>query len=173
MIEWGQDLWIRAMEIWSRPLGIETATVDDADALAEIHGEAFAAARWSGDDFAALLREAPVFGIVARGVGRFGRRTTVGFVLVRAVAGEAEILTIAVAATWRRNGVARRLLEEMFRRLYRDRIEEVFLEVDAGNGAAVALYRGLGFVQVGERKGYYAHGSVAGASALVMRAVLR
>jgi ribosomal protein S18 acetylase RimI-like enzyme len=44
----------------------------------------------------------------------------------------------------------------------------MFLEVDMGNFAAQALYRRLGFVQVGRRPRYYANG----ADALVLRADL-
>ena len=93
--------------------------------------------------------------------------------LVRVAADEAEILTIAVATSHRRRGVGRALIEEAMRRLYRDRVACLFLEVDAGNAAALALYHRLRFEKVGERKGYYAHGTVPGATALVMRADLR
>ncbi len=43
----------------------------------------------------------------------------------------------------------------------------LFLEVDAANAAAIALYRGLGFERVAERKGYY-----RGRDALVMKTAL-
>ena len=100
-------------------------------------------------------------------------RSAVGFVLARVVVDEAEILTIAVAPSHRRRGVGCALVEELCRRLYRDRVASLFLEVDAGNTAAVTLYRRLRFEKVGERRGYYAHGSVPGATALVMRADIR
>jgi ribosomal-protein-alanine N-acetyltransferase len=41
----------------------------------------------------------------------------------------------------------------------------MFLEVAADNKAANALYAGAGFVQVGERRGYYPDGG----DALVLR----
>jgi ribosomal-protein-alanine N-acetyltransferase len=64
-------------------------------------------------------------------------------------------------------------MEEALRCLYRDLVPEIFLEVDEGNAAAVGLYRSLGFVEVGRRKGYYSSGEGPGGTALVLRLQLR
>ena len=90
----------------------------DADALVEIHGDAFARS-WSSDDFAALIADRTVFALALRRQRVFGRRRLVGFALVRSVADEAEILTIAVAPADRGRGFGRLLMEEAMRRLYR------------------------------------------------------
>ena len=167
--------WVAPLLTWtSVPLVVfEEAWAEDADRLVGLHAASFPGAAWSAADLSALLREETVFGLVARRANAFGSRSVVGFVLIRSVADEAEVLTIAVAPSHRRRGVARSLMEEAMRRLYRDRVAHLFLEVDTGNEAALALYRRLRFEKVGERRGYYAHGSVPGATALVMRVGLR
>lgn len=171
---WDAADWVPAWNWWTMPVTVVgDAREDDMERLATIHADAFPGAAWSASDLAALLREETVFGLVVRRANFFGTRSAVAFVLARLVAGEAEILTIAVDPAHRRRGFARRLMEDVMRRLYHDRAEALFLEVDAGNAPALGLYRGLRFRQVGERKGYYAHGSVPGAAALVMRADLR
>lgn len=153
------------------PIVLDEARVADAPDLAAIHATGFVHT-WSADELAALLLDTAVFGLVARRANLFGTRSPVGFLLMRQAADEAEVLTIAVDPRQRGRGHARALLEAAFRRLYRDRVKAVFLEVDGGNEAALALYRRLGFVKVGERKGYYRAGTTPGASALVMRADL-
>ncbi len=172
---WGVAWWVAPWSPWAKTpmFSFEEAWAEDTEKLAEIHAAGFPGAAWSAADLAALLREETVTGVVARRANAFGTRSAVGFVLLRTVADESEVLTVAVAPTHRRRGVGRALMEEAMRRLYRDRIATLFLEVDAGNEAALALYRRLRFEKVGERKGYYAHGSVPGATALVMRADLR
>ena len=171
---WDLGSWVTPWNLWAAPhLAFEEAWGEDTETLAAIHAASFPGAAWSAADLAALLREETVFGIVARRANAFGTRSVVGFVLVRTVVDEAEILTVAVAPSHRRRGVGRALIEEAIRRLYRDRVAALFLEVDAGNVAALALYRRLRFRQVGERRGYYAHGTLPGATALVMRADLR
>ena len=154
------------------PVSFEVAGLADAPELAEIHAGAFGH-DWSAEEMAALLREDNVFGIVARRANLFGSKSLVGFVLIRMAADEAEVLTIAVDPRQRGRGHGRALLDAAFRQLYRDRIAAIFLEVDGGNRPAVRLYQRLGFVTVGERKGYYRDGTAAGATALVMRADLR
>ncbi len=72
------------------------------------------------------------------------------------VAGEAEILTLLVDPVWRRQGLGRALVRDLF---FKNRA--VFLEVRARNAPALALYRGLGFVVSGHRRAYYADGSDA------------
>ncbi|MEX0853735.1 MAG: GNAT family N-acetyltransferase [Bauldia sp.] len=162
------------MSLFSGPsrMIVEEASLDDAPLLAEIHASAFARI-WSEAEFAALLAGPGVFAIAVRSRSVFGARRTVGFVLFRVAAGEAEILTIAVRPGSRRRGHGRLLMEEALRRLYRDRISACFLEVDRANRAAVALYRSLGFVVAGERKRYYSEPQSGDGAALVMRVQLR
>ncbi|MDR3493096.1 MAG: GNAT family N-acetyltransferase [Ancalomicrobiaceae bacterium] len=166
--------WWRWIREWLRqraPLHIDSAAPDDADTLAAIHAACFAH-DWNAEEIAALLRDGNVIGLVARRTGLFGRRRAIGFLLLRTAADEAEVLTIAVDPRRRRLGCGRKLLEAGLRRLYRDRIDALFLEVEAGNQPALALYRRLGFTQVGERRGYYGHSDGTSSAALVMRVEL-
>jgi len=78
-----------------------------------------------------------------------------GFVLWRAAAGEAEILTIAVLPPWRRAGLGGRLLDAALEASARDGAEAMFLEAASDNVAALALYEKRGFSRVGLRKAYY------------------
>jgi [ribosomal protein S18]-alanine N-acetyltransferase len=145
--------------------------VSDAAAVADIHDEDFVRP-WSAEEFATLLKERPVFGFGARATGR-PRAPLAGFVLARVAAGEAEILTIAVARTARRAGLGRRLMDAVLRHLHHLRAEALFLEVDEANHPALALYRRLGFREVGRRENYYDGAEGRKSSALVMRRDLR
>ena len=58
---------------------------------------------------------------------------------------KAEILRIAVHPNHRGKGIAKELLETSFRIFSEDTIEEVSLNVDSSNRAAVKLYEKLGF----------------------------
>ncbi|MGO8646719.1 ribosomal-protein-alanine acetyltransferase, partial [Rhizobium ruizarguesonis] len=51
--------------------------------------------------------------------------------------------------------------------------ENMFLEVDNGNTAALGRYRKLGVEKVGERQGYYGQENGALSMALVMKRVRR
>lgn len=75
-----------------------------------------------------------------------------GFLVARSLAAdEHELLNLAVARQFRRQGVARELL----RALLTNSTGNVFLEVRESNSAAVALYQSLGFQQVSRRAEYY------------------
>ena len=67
---------------------------------------------------------------------------------------EAEILDVAVTPAWRRRGIARWLLRELFERLPAD-IHRVLLDVRVSNAAARKLYGSLGFSEDGVRRNYY------------------
>jgi len=144
----------------------------DAHLLAAIHRDAFQH-NWSADDFVSLLGEATVFALGVRRPSLLGRGPLVAFVLVRFAAGEAEILSIAVRRRDRRRGYGRLLMEDVLRRLYRERIAALFLEVDRANSAAVGLYRRLGFAVAGERRNYYSAPREGDGTALVMRLQVR
>ncbi|UUP17797.1 GNAT family N-acetyltransferase [Nitratireductor thuwali] len=140
---------------------------DDCDALAALHEESFARP-WSDDEFAALIAQETVFGFAAVEEGR-ARAKPQGFVLARLAAGEAEILTIAVSRALRRRGLGYDLMDAVLRHLHAERAEALFLEVDETNIGAIALYRRLGFQQVGSRPDYYRDEAARRTSALIMR----
>lgn len=116
-----------------------------------LHATSFPAP-WSEADFAQLLAQPGVAGLLWRA------DAPQGFILIRAVADEAEILTIAVAPEYRRQGAAIALLDEACRWLQAGGTQRLFLEVAADNTAAVTLYARYGFTQSGRRPGYYARG---------------
>ncbi len=167
---WPMSWWPMSWWPAGPPPLIDAAAPADAPSLAEIHAASFARG-WSEAELEALVADPAVDALVARRASPFGTRRPVGFALCRRAGEEAEVLTVAVSPHWRGRGVATELTEALLRRLYADRVAAVFLEVDAGNVPALALYRRLRFRQVGERRGYYA-GS-GGGHALVMRCDLR
>ena len=77
-----------------------------------------------------------------------------GFSLTRAIAGEAELLLLAVAPSCRRRGVSGALLRAVIADARAAGVTKLHLEVRAGNDA-VALYTSAGFARIGERRGYY------------------
>lgn len=146
----------------------EVRDATDLEALAAIHAEGFRRG-WSVDEFESLLADDKVRCILLRRESVIGWRRILGYVIARNTAGEAEVLTVAVSQLRRGRGFGRRLMEELLRRLYAERAEEIFLEVDENNPPAIALYRRLGFVEVGRRKGYYRGVDSRESGALVMR----
>ncbi len=155
----------------SRIVHDEVRGENDVEAMVTIHAEGFRRG-WGIDEFEKLLAEPTVRCLLLRRESVLGTRRVLGFIMMRSVAGEAEVLTIAVAAARRGHGYGRRLIDEAIRRVYAEGVGEVFLEVDESNQPARALYRRLGFREVGRRKGYYADGGPGG-TALVMRLQLR
>lgn len=80
--------------------------------------------------------------------------TVVGYVGSQSVLGESDMMNLAVAPAYRRQGIARRLVETLIHELEVDN-HCLTLEVRASNEAAISLYQGLGFRQVGRRPRYY------------------
>jgi len=120
-------------------------TVDPAH-LAAIHAEAFATP-WDEAALTELLAAPGVFAVAEED----------GFILIRVVVDESEILTLAVRPSARRAGLGVRLVEAAVVRAAALGAERMFLEVAEGNVAARALYARNGFVEMGRRRGYYSH----------------
>ena len=78
-----------------------------------------------------------------------------GYLVARAVAGEGEILNLAVVPEARGQGLGGRLLAAALALLAEAGAREVFLEVRAGNAPAQALYHRRGFRAIGRRARYY------------------
>lgn len=155
-----------------RDYALEDMETNHAGDVSILHREDFVRS-WSQEEFASLIGDSAVFGFIVREVGNRAAGP-VGFVLARQAAGEAEILTVAVARAHRRGGLGWKLMDAVLRRLHADRAEALFLEVDERNAPAIALYRRMGFHQVGKRPAYYETTDGQGrSSALVMRRDLR
>jgi ribosomal-protein-alanine N-acetyltransferase len=143
----------------------------DLDRAAAIHREAFSALGergWTRRDFGGLLS--------SPGVGGFllvADNDDAGLALWRTVADEAELLTIAVRAPWRRAGGGRVLLHAAIERIKGAGVHSLFLEVAADNPPALALYEKTGFQAVGGRPAYYRRDALPAAGAIVMRLAIR
>jgi ribosomal-protein-alanine N-acetyltransferase len=142
---------------------LSVASPRDAEAIAALHAVSFRHG-WSDGEFERLLMERNIVAHRAT-VGS----TLHGFILSRLVAGEAEILSVAVASARRGRGLARALLNLHLRRLAGLGASAVFLEVDEDNEPARRLYQRAGFREVGRRPGYYRQGRDHAATALVLR----
>ena len=131
-----------------------------AEELAALHGRCFRVPRpWTVAEFAGFMADPLAFVLI---------EGDAGFILGRAVAGEAELLTLAVAPEARRRGLGRKLVARF---LYQARLrgaEQAFLEVAAGNAAARALYARCGFAESGRRRGYYRGPDGVAVDAIVM-----
>ena len=142
-------------------MNIRPATTRDLSGLADLHARAFAFA-WNEPAMKGLFDGLGVFALVAE------EEDLDGFILVRVVADETEILSIAVSPDRRQRGLASRLLEQACHRATGQGAARIFLEVAAANLPARKLYEKYGFREVGQRKGYYEDGD----DALVLSAVL-
>jgi ribosomal-protein-alanine N-acetyltransferase len=128
--------------------------------LAHLHARAFSTPRpWTEAEFAGFLSDPLAFLLV---------EGDAAFLIGRAVAGEAELLTVAVAPEARRLGLGRSLVSRF---IYQARLrgaESAFLEVAEDNAAARALYRATGFAEAGRRRGYYCRPDGSTLDALVL-----
>ena len=68
---------------------------------------------------------------------------------------EADVMNVAVAPEFRRQGIGEGLMVALMDALRDKGMESLTLEVRASNGAAIALYYRLGFIEVGRRPNYY------------------
>ena len=134
-----------------------TALSVTAARLADLHATAFLAP-WDAGAFESLLGQP----------GVFAHDAPDGFILLRVVADEAEVLTLAVRPAARRRGVGARLVEEGGRLAAARGATRLFLEVAADNDAALALYRRAGFTDAGRRPGYYARPEGGRQDALIL-----
>lgn len=77
-----------------------------------------------------------------------------GYCIMTMGVGEAHVLNLSVAKEQQGQGVGRRMMEILID-VAKGEAETMFLEVRPSNEGAIALYRKLGFNEIGTRKGYY------------------
>jgi [ribosomal protein S18]-alanine N-acetyltransferase len=131
--------------------------------LAQLHASLFPDAPWNAASFKELLAHPGAIAFVA---SAGTSRETVGFIVGRLAADEAEILTLGVAGGWQRAGIGSLLVETFCRAAKIRGARQLHLEVASGNRAARALYDRFGFEERGRRAGYYAHAGVPAEDAI-------
>jgi ribosomal-protein-alanine N-acetyltransferase len=133
---------------------VRRASPEDLAAIAAIQAASPEAAQWDPQNY---LEHFCVVVVIDAHIA--------GFLVSREVGpGEREILNLAVDPRQRRQGAAKRLLQE---ELTAGRAIR-FLEVRASNQPAIQLYSGMGFRVAGVRENYYSDPPEA---AIVMRLV--
>lgn len=118
--------------------------------IAEIEKQCFSAP-WSEKSISDELNNPLSLWIVA-----VDNETVAGYVGSQTVLCEADMMNIAVAEKYRRQGIGRKLVSALIDHLLENKAYCLTLEVRASNVAAISLYRGLGFQEVGRRPKYYA-----------------
>ena len=136
------------------------ATLDDLDGLLALEAKCYPDP-WTAQSFVAELRNpASVTWVLEQAA--FPR----GHIVWRVTPDGLELLNIAVDPACRGRGLAKGLMGLLLEAARIQPEPQVFLDVRAGNVAALGLYRSLGFRQVGLRKHYY---RVGGEDAVLMR----
>jgi [ribosomal protein S18]-alanine N-acetyltransferase len=153
------------------PLVVEAATRDDLEALIELERRSYSHP-WTRANFEGELaagERATLLVLREKANAPDGERGIRAYCAMQVFADEMHILNLAVAPEWRLSGLGRFLLRLAKDLGGRRGAREAWLEVRAGNSPALALYRSLGFSEVGRRRGYY---SRPREDALVLRAPL-
>jgi ribosomal-protein-alanine N-acetyltransferase len=136
------------------PLVLAEGGLGEIDAVMRVMRDSFDPAygeAWTAPQCAGLL---PMPGVWLT-LARLGPET-VGFALARMIAGEAELLLLAVGRKAQRRGVGAALLRRFMNVASGRGATRLHLEVRDSN-PALGLYRTAGFEEVGRRRNYY-HG---------------
>lgn len=142
---------------------VEPANLRDAPRLSQLHRASFHRG-WGTDEFEQILIERNALAHRLRLDG-----FTIGFIVSRTAADEAEILSVAVEQKHRGHGFSRDLLRTHLGHLAGLGLKTVFLEVEENNRPARALYERAGFRVVGRRERYYKDASGKQLNAVVMQ----
>lgn len=127
---------------------IRKMTAADIPQVAAIEKELFTQP-WSEQAFADELNNSTASIVVAQAGGEI-----VGFADMREIAGECYINNIGVKASHRRKGIGRELMQALEDNAT-ESAEFITLEVRQSNEAAIMLYKSMGYIKVGTRRGFY------------------
>jgi ribosomal-protein-alanine N-acetyltransferase len=91
-----------------------------------------------------------------------------GFLLLRVIEDQAEILSFSVKTSVRRNGMGKYLIEQAKNFSTVHKLKSILLEVAETNRNAVGFYKKQGFLKIGIRKNYYIFSGSNKKNALIM-----
>ena len=137
-------------------LSIKPFDISFLDEVCEIENISFSVP-WSKSSFEDCLKNRLMDFFVATAENDKGEICTVGYVVILTLSPVCEILNIAVSPSFRRKGIAEKLLAYVSDMASEKDCDTLMLEVRESNLAARTLYEKLGFYSVGRRKGYYSN----------------
>ena len=128
---------------------ISACTAENVSAVAELERRTFSDP-WSEESLLGMTDGGAYHLICAEDGGE-----VCGYIAASSVAGESEILRIAVSERHRRRGIGVSLLDCFIKERTAAGDSEFFLEVRASNATAIGLYTSRGFEVCGRRANYY------------------
>ena len=99
-----------------------------------------------------------------------GNKEIVGFTVILETPPDAEIHNLFICNELRGRGLGKILFKQAIQMLSAE-VENLYLEVSEDNNIAIALYKSLGFEEIGVRKNYYRKGSTA-SNAIIMHLLI-
>jgi ribosomal-protein-alanine acetyltransferase len=132
---------------------IRPATPADVPAIVALERACQTAAHWGPAEYAHVFDA----GTTPRVLLVAEESTIVGFIMVRTVGPEWDLENVAVLPDARGRGIGSELVAAVLTQAGHRHAESIGLEVRASNAAARALYHHAGFVETGQRRGYYAN----------------
>lgn len=121
----------------------------DLEAIASLECQTFSDA-WTVKSIQDTFQQSQAFMVTAELDGKVA-----GYCIVYFVLDEGEIARIAVDNSYRRQGVGRRVLEQVEKMCQEKGIIRLMLDVREGNDSARQFYQSLGFEEDGIRKNFY------------------
>ncbi|MEO8081349.1 MAG: ribosomal protein S18-alanine N-acetyltransferase, partial [Caldimonas sp.] len=131
------------------PASVQPMTVADLDEVMVLERAVYAFP-WTRGNFVDSLAAGYIAWVL-----RDGAAGLIGYSVAMAGVDEMHLLNITVASGLRRQGHARRVLNELDAAARRAGTSMLWLEVRESNAEARSAYQRLGFAHVGKRKGYY------------------
>ena len=128
---------------------IRKMNLGDVAAIAELEKLCFSDP-WSESSIASEVDNPLSYWLVAEIDG-----IVAGYVGSQTVLDASDMMNLAVSPDYRRQGIGQALVNALVEHLQQNRVIALLLEVRVSNWPAIALYEGLGFVQVGRRPKYY------------------
>ena len=130
---------------------IREMKLEDVASIAQLETICFSDP-WSETSIASELQNRLSYWLVAEIDGNVA-----GYVGSQSVLDGADMMNLAVAPEYRRQGIAEALVFALVDHLRQKKIIALLLEVRSSNQPAISLYEKLGFVQIGRRPNYYRH----------------
>lgn len=105
---------------------------------------------WSESSLSHLIYKGSGYGYILKHLNK-----SIGYILLRSLDDEEEVLSLGVLKLNRRQGIASKLFYEFEKGVIRKNVKRIILEVKVENYAAICFYEFLGLKKIKVLKDYY------------------